>query len=74
MVIFKIRKNGKKMFKKEDLKKVGFNVEPTKWENFKAIAKLNQSDSNKELRKFIDEFLNTHKSLQNRLRSEEENI
>ncbi|MFW2528554.1 hypothetical protein [Aliarcobacter butzleri] len=61
------------MLKKEKLKRVNFNVEPTKWEDFKVICKFIQSDSNKELRKFIDEFLNTHKSLQNKLRSEEEN-
>ena len=51
------------MFEKEILKKVGFNVEPTKWEDFKAIAKLNQSDSNKELRKFIDSYLADNRQL-----------
>ena len=51
------------MFEKEELKKVGFNVEPTKWEDFKAIAKLNQSDSNKELRKFIDSYLADNRQL-----------
>ncbi len=57
------------MFKKEDLKKVGFNVEPTKWENFKAIAKLNQSDSNKELRKFIDKYLSENSQLVMKIRN-----
>ena len=30
------------MFERENLKRVNFNVEPTKWEDFKTIAKLNQ--------------------------------
>jgi hypothetical protein len=45
------------MFEQEKMKKVGFNVEPSKWEKFKRVAKLNQSDTNKELRKFIDRYL-----------------
>ena len=45
------------MFERETLKRVNFNVEPTKWEQFKKVAKYNQSDSNKELRKFIDQYL-----------------
>ena len=57
------------MFEKEILKKVGFNVEPTKWEDFKAIAKLNQSDSNKELRKFIDQYLADNRQLTIKVRS-----
>lgn len=43
------------------MKKVGFNVESSKWEDFKIIAKINQSDSNKELRKFIDKYLSKNK-------------
>jgi len=39
------------------MKKVGFNVEIDKWERFKKLAKANQSDTNKELRKFIDKYL-----------------
>ena len=57
------------MFEKEELKKVGFNVEPSKWEDFKAIAKLNQSDSNKELRKFIDQYLADNRQLTIKVRS-----
>jgi hypothetical protein len=41
----------------EQKKKVGFNVEPSKWETFKVVARINQSDTNKEIRKFIDEYL-----------------
>ena len=51
------------MFERENLKRVNFNVEPTKWEDFKVIAKLNQSDSNKELRKFIDSYLADNRQL-----------
>ena len=45
------------MIAKEKMKKVNFNVHPSKWENFKKIAKGNHSDANKELRKFIDKYL-----------------
>lgn len=51
------------MFEREKLKKVNFNVEPTKWEQFKIVAKHNQSDSNKELRKFIDQYLSENSQL-----------
>ena len=51
------------MFSEDEMKKVGFNVEVTKWENFKKIAKLNQSDANKELRKFIDSYLTQNTQL-----------
>ena len=51
------------MFERENLKRVNFNVEPSKWEDFKVIAKLNQSDSNKELRKFIDSYLADNRQL-----------
>jgi hypothetical protein len=57
------------MFKREELKKVGFNVEPSKWEDFKKVAKLNQSDTNKELRKFIDQYLADNKQLTIKVRS-----
>lgn len=45
------------------MKKVGFNVEIDKWERFKKLAKANQSDTNKELRKFIDKYLIEHNQL-----------
>lgn len=57
------------MFERESLKRVNFNVEPTKWEDFKAIAKLNQSDSNKELRKFIDSYLADNRQLTIKIRN-----
>jgi len=57
------------MFQKEKLKKVNINIEPSKWEDFKAIAKINQSDASKELRKFIDKYLEENRQLQIRVRS-----
>lgn len=57
------------MFEPEKLKRVNFNVEPSKWEDFKKIARLNQSDSNKELRKFIDKYLEENRQLQIKVRS-----
>jgi hypothetical protein len=57
------------MFERENLKRVNFNVEPTKWEDFKVIAKLNQSDSNKELRKFIDSYLADNRQLTIKIRN-----
>ena len=57
------------MFERESLKRVNFNVEPTKWEDFKVIAKLNQSDSNKELRKFIDSYLADNRQLTIKIRN-----
>jgi hypothetical protein len=59
------------MFVREKLKKVNFNVEPTKWEQFKKIAKYNQSDSNKELRKFIDHYLSENSQLGMKLNMKE---
>ena len=39
------------------MKKVGFNIDPNDWEEFKKLAKQNNSDTNKELRKFIKEYI-----------------
>lgn len=58
------------MFEREQMKKVGFNVEPSKWEDFKKIAKLNQSDTNKEIRKFIDQYLQDNKQLVIKIRNQ----
>jgi len=58
------------VFEREKMKKVGFNVEPSKWEKFKQVAKLNQSDTNKELRKFIDRYLAENAQLALKIRGE----
>ena len=44
-------------------KKVGFYCEPEKWENFKKVAKLNNSDANKTLRILIDSYLSKNSQL-----------
>ena len=51
------------MNKKPEHKRVNFNVDPEKWERFKKVAKLKNSDANKELRKFIDKYLSENGQL-----------
>ena len=48
------------MIEQKKMKKVNFNVQENKWEDFKKFAKDNNSDANKELRKFIDRYLKDH--------------
>jgi len=45
------------MIEEKKMKKVNFNIQANKWEDFKTIAKDNNSDATKELRKFIDRYL-----------------
>lgn len=45
----------------EGMKKVGFNIDPNDWEEFKKLAKQNNSDTNKELRKFIKDYIEENK-------------
>lgn len=45
------------VFEQGKMKKAGFNVEIDKWEKFKQLTRLNNSDTNKEIRKFIDRYL-----------------
>lgn len=59
------------MFKQETKKKVGFYCEPTKWENFKRVAKLNESDANKTLRILIDKYLSENSQLVMKLNMKE---
>ena len=47
----------------EKQKRTSFNIEPSKWEDFKKVAKLKQSDANKELRKFVDKYLKENKDI-----------
>ena len=44
-------------------KKVSVNVDGEKWEKFKKLAKYMNSDTNKEIRKFIDKYLAEHSQL-----------
>ena len=53
------------------LKAKTFNVEPEKWERFKRLARANQSDTNKELRKFIERYLNENAALEQLLNEKE---
>lgn len=50
-----------KLKEEEIMKKVGFNIELDDWEEFKKLAKQNNSDTNKELRKFIKEYIEKNK-------------
>ena len=45
------------------MKKISVNVDGEKWQRFKKLAKLNNSDTNKEIRKFIDRYLAEHSQL-----------
>lgn len=38
-----------------------FNVYPDAWEEFRKLSKRENSDTNKELRKFIDSYIKKHK-------------
>ena len=49
----------------EEMKKAGFNVELKKWNEFKKVAKENNSDTNKELRKFVEKYLEENKKVKN---------
>jgi hypothetical protein len=40
-----------------------FNVDKEKWERFKKVARINNSDPSKELRKFIDDYLSKNSQL-----------
>jgi len=46
------------------LKKANITVEPDKWERFKKLTKIKQSDASKEIRKFIDEWLSKNSQLE----------
>ena len=41
----------------DNVKVVNIRVDGDKWEEFKKIAKLNESDASKEVRKFINKYL-----------------
>jgi len=61
------------MFEKVKMKKAIFNVNANKWNKFKKIAKINNSDTNKELRKFIDVYLSKNSKLVSQMEEEEKN-
>ena len=44
-------------------KVVNIRVDEEKWERFKQVAKLNESDASKEIRKFINRYLSENSQL-----------
>ena len=62
-------KKGTIMITQEKKKKVGFYCDPIKWENFKLVTKLNESDANKTLRILIDKYLKDNIDLVNKINS-----
>jgi hypothetical protein len=40
-----------------ELKKANITVEPRKWERFKRLCKLKNSDASKQIRQWIDQYL-----------------
>jgi hypothetical protein len=54
-------------------KKVSVNVDAEKWEKFKKLAKYKNSDTNKEIRKFIDRYLSDNAQLFLELESKRSN-
>jgi len=46
-----------------NVKVVNIRVDAEKWEKFKKLAKYQNSDASKEIRKFIDKYLAEHSQL-----------
>ncbi len=44
-------------------KVINIRVDDQKWERFKKVAKLNESDASKEVRKFINKYLSENAQL-----------
>jgi len=44
-------------------KVVNIRIDSDKWEKFKKIAKLNESDASKEVRKFVNRYLSDNAQL-----------
>jgi len=53
--------------KKQVLKQKTFKLEEDKYNLFKELCKLNYSDANKEIRKFINSYVEEHKDKLNKL-------
>ena len=58
VIIFTIKKRTD-LEEKKFIKKT-FNVYPDAWEEFRKLSKRENSDTNKELRKFIDSYIKKH--------------
>ncbi|BCD61165.1 MULTISPECIES: hypothetical protein [unclassified Nitratiruptor] len=46
-----------------EMKVVNIRVNTKKWELFKKLAKYQNSDASKEIRKFMDQYLKKHNQL-----------
>ena len=64
---YKRKTQGDKMTESEKKVMATFRIEKNKWETFKKIAKARESDANKELRKFVNEFIEQNRDLVNKL-------
>jgi len=53
-------KKGFKMNKKKDTTNINIRIDRSLKDRFIAVCKENESDSNKEIRKFIKEYLKKH--------------
>jgi len=53
-------------------KKVSVNVRKDRWEIFKKLAKYKNSDTNKEIRKFIDDYIAKNNQLLLEIEAEDE--
>jgi hypothetical protein len=42
--------------------KTSFTLDAKKYQEFKNLCKINHSDASKEIRKFIDEYIERHKT------------
>ena len=47
----------------QEMMTANIKVDRSKWNTFKKIAKINNSDASKEIRKFIDKYINDNKDL-----------
>ncbi len=45
------------------MKRVNLHLEAELWERFKKLARANESDASKEIRKFIDRYLSENSQL-----------
>jgi hypothetical protein len=48
-----------------ETKLVNIRVNPDKWDTFKKLARINNSDASKLLREYIDNYIKKHKNVNN---------
>ena len=47
----------------QEMMTANIKVDRSKWNTFKKVAKMNNSDASKEIRKFIEKYINDNKDL-----------